>query len=159
MDFAYECRFDILMQGPCQSSLYHSNFIHHISCRGSLPRAGLDHEISDLSVYLNIQLDTLDMWVDTSGHWWTLGGGHLVTLGGHSLVDNSELLVRHLVDTQQALSKHLLFGCENMSGKCLRLIWDLSGTCLGLVWEVSWKCLGYVWEVFEKCWRKFGETF
>ena len=41
--------------------------------------------------------------VDT---WWTLGGGHgghLVdtwwTLGGHSLVDKSELLVRHLVDT------------------------------------------------------------
>lgn len=42
-------------------------------------------------------------------HWWTLGGGHgghLVdmmdtwwTLGGHSLVDKSELLVRHLVDT------------------------------------------------------------
>ena len=54
--------------------------------------------------------------MDTSGHtlvdihWWTLGGGHgghLVvdmvdtwwTLGGHSLVDKSELLVRHLVDT------------------------------------------------------------
>jgi hypothetical protein len=53
-------------------------------------------------------------------HWWTLGGlggglgglgGHLVdlvgdlvdtwwTLGGHSLVDSSELLVRHLVDTK-----------------------------------------------------------
>ena len=42
-------------------------------------------------------------------HWWTLGGGHGVhlvdmmdtwwTLGGHSLVDKSELLVRHLVDT------------------------------------------------------------
>ena len=42
-------------------------------------------------------------------HWWTFGGGHgghgghLVdtwwTLGGHSLVDKSELLVRHLVDT------------------------------------------------------------
>jgi hypothetical protein len=45
-------------------------------------------------------------WTLGGGHlvvdtwWWTLGGGHLVTLGGHSLVDNSELLVRHLVDTQ-----------------------------------------------------------
>ena len=40
--------------------------------------------------------------VDMMDTWWTLGG-HLVdtwwTLGGHSLVDKSELLVRHLVDT------------------------------------------------------------
>jgi hypothetical protein len=44
-------------------------------------------------------LDGGHLVVDTSGHWWTLDDGHLVTLGGHSLVDNSELLVRHLVDT------------------------------------------------------------
>ena len=52
-------------------------------------------------------VDMVDTWWWT---WWTLGGGHgghLVvdmvdtwwTLGGHSLVDKSELLVRHLVDT------------------------------------------------------------
>lgn len=48
--------------------------------------------------------------MDTSGHSLVdtgggrlVVGGHLVdtwwTLGGHSLVDNSEILVRHLVDT------------------------------------------------------------
>jgi hypothetical protein len=48
---------------------------------------------------VDLVVDLVDL-VDT---WWTLGG-HLVDTwwtftGGHSLVDNSELLVRHLVDT------------------------------------------------------------
>ena len=148
MDFAYECRFDILMQGPCQSSLYHSNFIHHISCRGSLPRVGLDHGISDLSVHLNMQLDTL------SGHQWTYTGGHLVVdmvdtwwtfTGGHSLVDiHWWTNLNFQLDIWQTHSRHLLFGCENMCGKCLGHVWEVSGTCLGHVWKVFGKCLGHV---------------
>ena len=43
--------------------------------------------------------------MDTGGHLVVDTGGHLVVdtwwtfTGGHSLVDNSELLVRHIVDT------------------------------------------------------------
>ena len=154
MDSAYECRFDILMQGPCQSSLYHSNFIHHISCRGSLPRVGLDHGISDLSVHLNMQLDTLNIWVDTSGHtlvdtwWWTWW-----TLGGHSLVDKSELLVRHLVDTQQTHSRHLVDTCFLDVRTCVGSVWDMFGRCLGHVWDMFGKCLESVWDMFESVWK------
>ena len=175
MDFAYECRFDILMQGPCQSSLYHSNFIHHISCRGSLPRVGLDHGISDLSVHLNMQLDTLNIWVDTSGHtlvdtwwwtwwtWWTLGGGHLVvdmvdtwwwTLGG----GHGGHLVVDMVDTWQTLSRHLVDTCFLDVRTCVGHVWDMFGTCLGHVWKVFGTCLKVfesVWKVLEKVWGDF----
>ena len=76
-----------------------------------MPRVGLDHGISDFECAFEHVVGHFE-WTLVDIHWWTLGGGHdghdghLVdmmdtwwTLGGHSLVDKSELLVRHLVDT------------------------------------------------------------
>ena len=78
-------------------SLYHIYiyiYISHIHVGAVCPGLALDHGISDLSVHLNYVVGHFE-WTLVDIHWWTLGGGH----GGHSLVDKSELLVRHLVDT------------------------------------------------------------